>query len=170
MLAKQSGVRGRGRACGRNLLALKPIRRTASGISAKRSRTLADERLIKHPDPAGNRLRRSISVRHYSSLENPELQRLSAPCNLMQFYRLALCESKERCGKNTAAVTSRSNKPAARAADNLNHRFKRRLGASKLALIQVRVNTLLFQKFRVGTALDDASLLHDEYLVGLENR
>lgn len=88
----------------------------------------------------------------------------------MQFYRLALCESKQRCDKNTAAVKYRSNKPAVRVADNLNHRFKRRLGAGKLALIQVRVNTLLFQKFRVCAALDDASFLHDEYLVGLENR
>lgn len=62
MFAKQSGVRGRGRACGRNLLALKPMSRIASGTRARRKNTLTDERLIKCPDAFGNRLRCNIVV------------------------------------------------------------------------------------------------------------
>src|ERR1700691_878369 len=42
-------------------------------------------------------------------------------------------------------------------------------GLGKLQLIQLCIDTVLFHEFSVRTLLNDASIMHDQYRIGLEN-
>src|SRR5215469_5469621 len=59
---------------------------------------------------------------------------------------------------------------ATQSENNLGGGFQRRFGAGELALIQVRVNARLLEKLGVRAALNDAPILHNENLVGFEDR
>ena len=53
---------------------------------------------------------------------------------------------------------------------NLGGGFQRGFGAGELALIQVRVDARLVKQLGVRAALNDAPILHNEDLVGFEDR